>query len=296
MFNFLSSCGLCSNIPQGGDFAYEVFNKVPTVGGIFGNLSQVIGNFGPIGNIGGIGNLIGGVSNLIGNRGGQTQPGQGGFDFTKFVNNVPMNSLVATDSTFKELSDNNSNVVIKKVLKSNYSQLIKEHQESGQKFTDTEFPPDQSSIGDVEDLKMTATWKRIPDVIKNPEFISNKIDSSDILQGSLGDCYFLSAISALAENDFRVKNLFPNLEINRSGIYMARILYKGVIREVVVDDYIPVNQQGDPLFAKPAGGREIWVMILEKCWAKLHGSYGAIVGGLPNEVLHAFSGAPTEYN
>ena len=36
-------------------------------------------------------------------------------------------------------------------------------------------------------------------------------------------------------------------------------------------------------------------MILEKCWAKLHGSYGAIVGGLPNEVLHAFSGAPTFY-
>lgn len=77
---------------------------------------------------------------------------------------------------------------------------------------------------------------------------------------------------------------------------MARILYKGVLREVVVDDYIPVNQQGDPLFAKPAAGREIWVMILEKCWAKLHGSYGAIVGGLPNEVLHAFSGAPTYYH
>lgn len=37
-------------------------------------------------------------------------------------------------------------------------------------------------------------------------------------------------------------------------------------------------------------------MILEKAWAKLHGSYGAIVGGLPNEVLHAFSGAPTFYS
>lgn len=36
---------------------------------------------------------------------------------------------------------------------------------------------------------------------------------------------------------------------------MARILYNGVLREVVVDDYIPVNQQGDPLFAKPAAGR-----------------------------------------
>jgi len=60
-----------------------------------------------------------------------------------------------------------------------------------------------------------------------------------------------------------------------------------------VDDYVPVNLQGDPLFAKPAGGRQIWIMIIEKCWAKLHGSYGAIVGGLPNEVLQSFSYSPT---
>ena len=59
---------------------------------------------------------------------------------------------------------------------------------------------------------------------------------------------------------------------------MVRILYHGVLREVVVDDYIPVTPQNTPLFAKPAGGHEVWVMILEKAWAKLHGSYGAIVG------------------
>ena len=71
----------------------------------------------------------------------------------------------------------------------------------------------------------------------------------------MGDGYFISAVSALAENDYRIKNLFPDLRINKYGIYMARILYKGVIREVIVDDYIPVNQQGDPLFAKPASER-----------------------------------------
>jgi len=76
---------------------------------------------------------------------------------------------------------------------------------------------------------------------------------------------------------------------------MARILHLGVLQEVVVDDFIPVDAKGKPLFAKPSGGKEIWVMILEKCWAKLFGSYENIVGGLPNEVLHAFSGAPTFY-
>jgi calpain-15 len=50
---------------------------------------------------------------------------------------------------------------------------------------------------------------------------------------------------------------------------------------VIVDDYFPVNQRGEPIFAKPSGNREIWVMILEKCWAKLNGSYADIEGGLP---------------
>jgi calpain-15 len=61
---------------------------------------------------------------------------------------------------------------------------------------------------------------------------------------------------------------------------------------VVVDDYFPANERGEPLFAKPACKCEIWVMVLEKCWAKLFGSYANIVGGLPHEVSHAFSAAP----
>lgn len=77
---------------------------------------------------------------------------------------------------------------------------------------------------------------------------------------------------------------------------MAKILHCGILQEVVVDDFIPVNAKNQPLFAKASGGKEIWVIILEKCWAKLHKSYAAISGGLPHEVLHAFSGAPTFYN
>jgi hypothetical protein len=50
------------------------------------------------------------------------------------------------------------------------------------------------------------------------------------LQGGLGNCYFLSAIAALAENDFRIKNIFPNLSMNKNGFYMARVLHLGVLQ------------------------------------------------------------------
>lgn len=49
--------------------------------------------------------------------------------------------------------------------------------------------------------------------------------------------------------------------------------------EVIVDDYFPVSKKdGRIMGANPAGGNEIWVMILEKCWAKLYGSYEGIDG------------------
>lgn len=35
------------------------------------------------------------------------------------------------------------------------------------------------------------------------------------------------------------------------------------------------------------------VLLLEKAWAKIFGSYEKIEGGLPREVLHALTGAPT---
>jgi hypothetical protein len=35
-------------------------------------------------------------------------------------------------------------------------------------------------------------------------------------------------------------------------------------------------------------------VLLEKAWAKLHGSYDNIIGGYVSEALHDLTGAPTE--
>lgn len=36
---------------------------------------------------------------------------------------------------------------------------------------------------------------------------------------------------------------------------MAKLRHLGVLQQVVVDDYIPLNKNGEPFFAKPAGGK-----------------------------------------
>jgi hypothetical protein len=51
----------------------------------------------------------------------------------------------------------------------------------------------------------------------------------------------------------------------------------GLIQEIVVDDYVPVNKNGEPIFCQP-NKNEFWVPILEKAWAKVNGSYANIIG------------------
>ena len=51
----------------------------------------------------------------------------------------------------------------------------------------------------------------------------------------------------------------------------------GVIEEIVIDDYVPVNKQGEPIFCQP-NKNEIWVPLFEKAWAKANGSYANIIG------------------
>ena len=40
---------------------------------------------------------------------------------------------------------------------------------------------------------------------------------------------------------------------------------------------------------------ELWVCLIEKVWAKIHGDYVNTEGGFMTETLHALTGAPTKW-
>ena len=59
---------------------------------------------------------------------------------------------------------------------------------------------------------------------------------------------------------------------------------------VAVDDSIPVERgTNTPIFAKP-NGKELWVALLEKAFAKFVGNYSALDGGYPLWGLQALTG------
>ena len=93
----------------------------------------------------------------------------------------------------------------------------------------------------------------------------------------LGDCYFLSVLAALAEHPHRIKKLFDLSKTNVDGIWSVKMFKNGLDQEIVMDNFIPCLY-GSPVFSK-ANCNELWVIILEKAWAKLHKSYERIIWG-----------------
>ena len=98
-------------------------------------------------------------------------------------------------------------------------------------------------------------------------------------------------LSALAEKPDRVQELFFTKEVNSAGCYLLYFYVNGVKTPVMIDDYLPVDEYGQVAFASSKEG-EIWVSLLEKGWAKLHGSYARTEGGVPHFAYSQLCGVP----
>ena len=112
------------------------------------------------------------------------------------------------------------------------------------------------------------------------------------MQGTLGNCWFMCALASLAERPKLVENLFITKTKNKEGIYKIKFCKNGEWVEVTIDDYFPCLPKGNPLFSR-AHDNEMWVLLIEKAYAKLHGNYFTLRGGFANEGMIDLTGCPT---
>jgi calpain-15 len=164
-------------------------------------------------------------------------------------------------------------------------------------FLDPSFPPDDTSIYSQETcpeypLQEKPVWKRPHEFMRKPQLFVGGIDPNDINQGALGNCWFLASIASVAENPALIRRLFITKEYNEKGLYQLRICKNGEWVKVTVDDYIPCYYSGGPMFCR-ATGDELWVLLLEKAYAKLHGNYVQLRAGFVTHGMSDLTGAPT---
>ena len=161
-------------------------------------------------------------------------------------------------------------------------------------FDDKEFPKELISIcplsepPDSETFKK-AVWKRPHEFFKcdyDKINLFDMISPHQIIPGIVSKSYILSVLATIAEYPTRLSKIFINKKKNQFGVYSLRFLERGIPTEFVIDDYIPCDPETlQPLFSKP-NNTELWVLLLEKAWAKRFGSYYECLEG---SLHHAFT-------
>jgi len=178
--------------------------------------------------------------------------------------------------------------------------------EVGEQYLDLEFPPREESVnGETQDGVAIADrvihWRRPhefvidaeneePVVFARPEI---RDPSQDIVQGQIPNTWLFSTISTVAQLPSLIERVFINQEYNYEGVHKIKLCLGGEWEEILIDDIIPCYPLGGPIFSHNNLKHELWLPLLEKAFAKVHGSYrGLLTGFIPDALLN-LTGFPT---
>ncbi|XP_054131482.1 calpain-3 isoform X3 [Melozone crissalis] len=183
------------------------------------------------------------------------------------------------------------------VKEKTYEELHKKCLEKNILYEDPDFPPNESSLFYSQKSPVKFEWKRPREICENPRFIIGGANRTDICQGELGNCWFLAAIACLTLNKKLLCRVIPHDQSfiqNYAGIFHFQFWRYGDWVDVVIDDCLP-TYNNQLVFTKSSQRNEFWSALLEKAYAKLHGSYEALKGGNTTEAMEDFTGGVTEF-
>lgn len=159
-------------------------------------------------------------------------------------------------------------------------------------FEDPEFPASEKALGSEK----CAEWMRPTEIMDAPKFMVDA-DRFSAIQGDLGDCWFVSALTAVTLNPELLRRVVPrdqSFSDQYAGIFHFRFWQGGEWVDVVVDDRLPVKYLNQLCFSHSSNAEEFWSALLEKAYAKLHGSYSALGAGKCFEATEDLTGGVTE--
>ena len=163
-------------------------------------------------------------------------------------------------------------------------------------------------------------WYPLSEISDYAQFFSDGVESNDVIQGCLGDCWFISALSVIATKDYLLRGefsddilsdkkidpeenvmlstgIYPPIfhSFRKKGIFCFRFFKNFKWRYVLVDNRLPClrvynNQTPTLLYGQCRARNEFWVPLIEKAYAKLHGSYSSLVSGFIDDGLVDLTG------
>lgn len=151
---------------------------------------------------------------------------------------------------------------------------------------------------DLPDPLPEMTGVHLENFADRPLFRAGGPHKEDVLQGSVGDCFILGPLSAVADaTPDSIRKLVVDLD---DGTYVVRQFRTegGTPEYVRVDADLWTNSMNQPVYAKLGLGEQaLWVPIVEKAFAFFRnktGSYAAIDGGNSGTGGSVVMGADTD--
>ncbi|KAJ0172515.1 hypothetical protein K1T71_011654 [Dendrolimus kikuchii] len=180
-----------------------------------------------------------------------------------------------------------------------WQEVLAQCSATGEPYIDASFPASPRSLyyNGSGDSGAATRWLRPHQIHVDPEHrmpwvVFRDPRPSDISQGVLGNCWLLSALAVLAERSALVRGVVVRAE-PALGAYQLRLCKDGRWLTLTVDDMLPANKKGNLVYSQ-AKRKQLWVPLIEKAVAKLHGCYEALVSGRAIEGLCTLTGAPCE--
>ncbi|KAF8716548.1 Cysteine proteinase, partial [Rhizoctonia solani] len=198
--------------------------------------------------------------------------------------------------------------------------IAKRCRERNRRFRDIEFDLEEDRERCLHGLDTPEDGGHKPaDVMRffKPAFFIDGANCSDIMQGRLGDCWFLSALAIVST----VGELIDKICVARDekvGVYGFIFFRDSTWVDVIIDDLLytslpKYDQLSSPernlyhfdrdkynsaarkggkglYFAKGGTENETWVPLIEKAYAKLHGDYASLDGGYASEAIEDLTG------
>lgn len=158
-------------------------------------------------------------------------------------------------------------------------------------FVDRDFGPHVAIQGE------RVEWKRPGEFRDAPVLFSEGTTRYDIGQGAAGTCWFLSMVAMLADRPQLFERVVPKDAWSQDGGYFYCYFWRyGEWEAVYIDDFLPVVHGTELWGAKSADDRnEMWPALLEKAFARFHGSYNSVYGGQSGDAFLALTGGCSEY-
>ncbi|XP_039999678.1 calpain-10 isoform X2 [Xiphias gladius] len=169
---------------------------------------------------------------------------------------------------------------------------------------DLDFPSDDKSLFSdsttpISRLQGNITWRRPQEICQSPVLFPDNINLGHAKQGLLGDCWFLCACTILLKNKHLLNKVLPPDQpqwgdSKYRGFFQFRFWQQGHWTEVTIDDRLPcINTT--LCFSRCHCPTAFWVALLEKAYAKLHGSYERLWAGQVSEALVDLTGGLAEH-